>query len=137
MGEEVMANGTGLTILEEAQRATRTERQIDYAHPAINFIRIADFWTDYLKGIGKLEKGAALTAQDIARMMVLFKVARQMQGYKRDTVVDTAGYADCDDRIHEYLADRGYSSELVASMGADEIAELHENLVREYVLGSE
>jgi len=123
----------GESILQEAHRVTREQRQADYAHPAINFIRVADFWTPYLRNIGKLEPGMALTAQDVARMMELFKIARQQQGYKHDTVVDTAGYADCDARINDFYIEKGYSSNAVANMDADEINGLHEAVIREYL----
>jgi len=121
------------SILTEAYSVTRKARQVDYAHPAINFIRVADFWTSYLRGIGKLQGNTALTAQDIARMMELFKVARQMQSYKHDTVVDTAGYADCDARIHDFYKQFDITSDEVAEMNAQQISELHELIIRQHL----
>lgn len=96
------------SILEEAMDVTRNSRQEEYAHPLINFIRTGDFWTTYLRGKGRLADEQWITPVDVAWMMVLMKVARAIETHKHDTVVDTAGYADCIGRIDQYMKELGY-----------------------------
>lgn len=68
----------------------RTDRQHEYGHPKVNFDRIAGLWNAYLAG----RKSGPLVPDDIGCMMILLKVARQMHGYKNDTITDIAGYAE-------------------------------------------
>jgi hypothetical protein len=84
------------SILEEALRITRGPRQSDYGHPRVEHNRIAQYWTTFL--------GCSVTAEQVAMMMVLLKVARQGHRNKRDSLVDIAGYADCCQRILEDCA---------------------------------
>ncbi|WP_280389821.1 DUF6378 domain-containing protein [Nocardia wallacei] len=76
-------------VLREAERLVCGDREGDYGDPTVNLHRIAQYWTDYLYD----KQGDILTAEDVAMMMILMKVARQAAGYKRDSVVDIAGYA--------------------------------------------
>jgi hypothetical protein len=76
-------------VLREAERLVCGDREGDYGDPTVNLHRIAQYWTDYLYD----KQGDILTAEDVALMMILMKVARQAAGYKRDSVVDIAGYA--------------------------------------------
>lgn len=80
------------SILDEAKRITRGDRNYDYGHPAVEHDRIAAYWTTYLNRV--------VRGEDVAMMMVLLKVARMGERYKRDNLVDMAGYADCYQRIH-------------------------------------
>ena len=74
-------------LLESALRAT-TERGVEYGKPEDNFATIARLWRAYL--------GVAVNAQDVAMMMVLFKVARAKSAPGHgDNLVDIAGYAAC------------------------------------------
>ena len=74
-------------LLESALRAT-TERGVEYGKPEDNFSTIARLWRAYL--------GVAVNAQDVAMMMVLFKVARAKSAPGHgDNLVDIAGYAAC------------------------------------------
>lgn len=105
-------------ILEEAMVAVSGERQKNYGSPRKNFERCASLWNAWLKAkyegtvLGQErepDKDAVdiichlpeLTAQDYAAMMRLCKEARLMNGYHRDSVVDIAGYAQCDQRVEE------------------------------------
>jgi Domain of unknown function (DUF6378) len=79
------------TVLEEAGALVdRGEREQEYGTPAESFGRIAGLWSTYL--------GRELTAQDVAAMMILLKVARGLD--KRDTLIDIAGYARCAERLN-------------------------------------
>jgi len=78
------------SILEEALELTRGSRQKDYGHPVENFTKIANLWTAYLEN---KDECVILTPKDVALMMILFKVAREQSGHKRDNLVDIAGYA--------------------------------------------
>lgn len=91
------------SILDEAKQITGHDRMTDYGHPEENFQNIANLWNCYLysktKDLLNLKEHDAsvllelLKADDIAMLMVLFKVARQMNGPKRDNLTDIAGYA--------------------------------------------
>lgn len=77
-----------MSVLQEAEAIVNGARQAAYGPPENCFARIATLWSAYLD--------SPLTASDIARMMILLKVARSMGSpYNRDTAVDIAGYAAC------------------------------------------
>jgi len=88
------------TILSEAERITRSARQEDYGHPLDNLGRTARLWTAYLGD------HCALSPEDVAHMMVLFKLAREMHAHTRDNLVDMCGYVDAAQRIREERARR-------------------------------
>jgi hypothetical protein len=73
------------TIADEALAAVTGPRQRDYAHPKVNFQRIADLWSPVL--------GIDVTPEQVALCMIQVKVARLMNRYTRDSVVDILGYA--------------------------------------------
>jgi len=74
-------------VLKEAIEVINGERQDQYGKPEDSFALIAEFWTSYVKRINR-----DLDAKDIALMMVLFKLAREIYQGKRDNLVDGAGY---------------------------------------------
>lgn len=75
-------------ILDTAKRIVTGDREQQYGSPEDNFTTIAGFWTTYLRH--------DITADDVAMMMVLLKVARIQSGQvKADNYVDLAGYAAC------------------------------------------
>jgi len=88
------------TILQEAQRLVYGDREAAYSHPYTDFTRIASVWSGYLDG-------HPITPSDVAQMMVLLKVCRARVDIvhgrppKRDSLVDTAGYAECASRVAE------------------------------------
>lgn len=74
--------------LRTAETCVCGKREQDYGSPEDNFKKIADLWSAYM--------GQAYTAQDVAMMMALLKVARIKTGTATaDSFVDLAGYAAC------------------------------------------
>lgn len=84
-------------ILQEAEACVCSDRNLSYGEPEDNFAVIADLWTGYLNGLLHTEGGISLCSEEVADMMILFKVARNATAVrrKRDTYVDIAGYAAC------------------------------------------
>lgn len=91
-------------ILEAAERCVCGDRDQQYGSPEASFEAIADLWGSYLwnkhdlghKGLGK----NFISPEDVAAMMVLFKMARVATGsYKADSWIDAAGYAACGGEI--------------------------------------
>ena len=75
-------------LLNKAKEMVCGHREKEYGTPEDNFNRIAAFWTDY--------KGVDFTANDVAMMMSLLKIARIQSGNAtEDSFVDLAGYAAC------------------------------------------
>lgn len=119
------------SILEEALEATRKSRQQAYAHPILNFARIADLWVSLLRMWGVMTPDSKpLTPEHVAQMMVAFKIAREANTHKRDNIVDEAGYTDCVDRIHEALIANGYLGGLedMRQMDFNQLRELYDKL---------
>ena len=85
------------SILEEAQRVTENDRQGTYGHPLPNHERIARLWNARLH-----EKLLApLIPEDVTALMRLVKEARLIESPgHRDSLVDLAGYAHAEHRIH-------------------------------------
>ena len=79
------------SILDTAKRITGGERQEDYGHPADDLERAAQMWTAILGK--KLQPQEKVTAGDIPLCMIAVKLARQVHHYRRDNLVDIAGYA--------------------------------------------
>ena len=82
----------GDNILGEALKIINGHRQDDYGSPEDSFQHIANYWNAYFKQVADYREDG-LTPEDIAIMMVLFKIARLGHGYTRDSVVDICGYA--------------------------------------------
>lgn len=87
------------TILQEADKIAGEDRSRDYGHPLENHQRIADFWNTYLGCV-------CIEPQDVAMMMILLKVAREMNCHKRDNLTDIAGYVKCADMMNEKVDER-------------------------------
>lgn len=84
-------------ILQEADRITAGARQEAYDDPLPSHQRIAALWGEYLDG--KYGQSPPIQAEDVAWMMILLKIARDMHSPSRDSLVDVAGYARCIERI--------------------------------------
>ena len=84
------------TVLQEAQEIIYGDREQTYGHPAKNLNAIAGLWTEYLQSKGD---PVYIDAQDVCMMMILLKVARQGNAFKRDNLVDICGYAALNDRL--------------------------------------
>lgn len=93
------------TILEEAQRLVHGNRGADYGHPAIDFGRTAGMATAMLSE--KLRDGAAITRRDVGMFMILVKLSRLGHRFKRDSVVDIAGYAETIAMVADWEAKHG------------------------------
>lgn len=78
------------SILDEAKRLTSRDRQGNYGHPKDNFRRIADLWNAYL--INRKQPQDPISTEDVAWMMVLLKIGRDLNKPTRDNLVDTLGY---------------------------------------------
>ena len=88
-------------VLKLAEAIIYGDREKTYGHPAKNLLCIADYWNQYLKAklVGTAEM-VALDAADVAKMMVLLKIARlHNRPDHRDSVVDGIGYFALLDRI--------------------------------------
>lgn len=72
-------------ITEEAQRLVQGARQGAYGPPERDFARTAGMLTALL--------GFPVQASTVPLLMICIKLSRQMNGYKRDNLVDIAGYA--------------------------------------------
>ena len=83
----------GPNILQEADSLTSGARQHEYGHPKENFERLAKLWSVTL--------GVELTAHQVVLCLIQLKVCRGIQGYKRDTYVDIAGYARCAEMLED------------------------------------
>ena len=76
------------TVLVDARYAVCGDRDHQYGSPEDSFERIARLWSAYLS--------RPLLTSDVANMMILFKVGRNITGEpKLDNWVDIAGYAAC------------------------------------------
>ena len=74
-------------ILEKARQCVCGDRDMQYGSPEESFKRIADYWSLYID--------KPISPQDVAIMMILFKVAREENKDKADNWIDIAGYAAC------------------------------------------
>lgn len=114
MGYEYLGDGndtaqstsvTRKSILEAAEKCVCGDRDQQYGSPERSFDAIADFWGAYLwnkHNLGKSEGVGVnfISADDVAAMMVLFKIARVATGQnKADNWIDAAGYAACGGEI--------------------------------------
>lgn len=80
-----------IEILEKAAQCVCGRRETDYGSPEDNFTRIAMLWSAY--------KGTEFSAEDVAMMMALLKIARIRAGGTEDSFIDLAGYAACGGEI--------------------------------------
>ena len=72
------------SIASDAVKLINGSRDADYGPPEDALIRVARYWSAHL--------GTAVTASDVAKMMLLLKLARTSKGYKRDSFVDGVAY---------------------------------------------
>ena len=89
------------SILDAARRCVNGGRDHEYGSPEVSFRVIAALWEPYLAE-KCVSPGADVTLnpEDVAAMMVLFKMARVATGAgKADNWIDAAGYAACGGEI--------------------------------------
>lgn len=89
-------SGPTESVLQEAQRLVMGERRQDYGPVSPSFIRIATIWGAILE--------RSVTPEQVALCMIGLKMVRATQGYKRDSIVDIAGYALCVEQVQEEMA---------------------------------
>ena len=106
------------SILNRAIECVCGKREQDYGSPEDNFNRIATYWSAHL--------GMEITAEDVAVMMALLKIARIGTGTASDdSWVDLAGYAACGGEIAAVEADRRKNDDIKQKM-----EEMHERLAQ-------
>ena len=87
-----------MNILKEAEGIIWGDREQTYGHPSKNLDRISILWNTYIEG--KYDNAPFnFTAEDVCWMMVLLKMARQMNAPKRDNLVDAVGYIALIERL--------------------------------------
>lgn len=74
-------------ILHEANDRVSTTACTEYGDPTTNLRRIAVGWSEIV--------GHEVTAERVAMCMIWVKLSRLAHAYKRDSVIDIAGYARC------------------------------------------
>jgi hypothetical protein len=79
----------GESILHEAHRLTHGDRNKDYGHPLDDYSKNAGA----INALFKHKLREDFTAADVALIMVVVKLSRQVNRPKRDNMVDAAGYA--------------------------------------------
>ena len=72
------------TLASEAVSLVTGPRQAAYAHPRVNFARIAALWSPIL--------GITVTPEQVALCSVQIKIAREIHTHRRDNLVDAIGY---------------------------------------------
>ena len=99
-------------ILEAAAKCVNGDRDEQYGNPENSFSRIARLWNAYLFSRKETYEKVhydpvtqgPITAQDVAQMMILFKIARiKREKYHVDNWIDISGYAACGGEIEEML----------------------------------
>ena len=82
-------------ILEEANNIVHGDRNEAYGHPEDNHTTTAILFSHFLKR--KYGKGMGTTplldAEDVCFFNILQKISRAAESYRRDNLVDIAGYA--------------------------------------------
>lgn len=88
-------------ILEAANKIIYGDRENTYGDPGKNLRNIANLWEMYLHGTGALKDDCAgISAEDVALMMVLLKIARLMNSPShKDSLIDICGYAALIERV--------------------------------------
>lgn len=101
MGETDSARITRTDILKAAHKCVCGDRDEQYGSPENSFRVIAKFWESYIAEKCVSNKAEVfILPEDIAAMMVLFKMARVATGAgKSDNWIDAAGYAACGGEI--------------------------------------
>lgn len=93
------SNIRGEKLFDDARKIINGERQDQYGNPENSFPLIAERWTQRLQIRHGLNE--ELSAEDVAFMMVDFKLVREMIQRKRDNTVDAAGYLGIYDDLVE------------------------------------
>lgn len=95
MTDKWVAFGTPDSISQEAHSLVYGDRNKAYGHPHDDYFRTSRLW-EALLGLPE----GTIGPYRAALMMALMKASRAAYQYKRDSLVDLAGYAECAHRIH-------------------------------------
>lgn len=82
-----------MNILEEANRVINGERRQAYGPVKESFERVAKLWS--------VIADKEITSQQVALMMILFKVAREAHSHKSDNLTDIAGYTQLLEKLYD------------------------------------
>lgn len=80
-----------MSILDEAAERVDGSANIEYGPTEEHFESVSIMWTEILKN--KLE--VPISPYDVGLMMASFKLVRLAHAYKRDSLIDAAGYLRC------------------------------------------
>jgi hypothetical protein len=95
-------------LLQRANELISGDRQTDYGNKLQNFSQIAMLWQGTLAT--KLQRGAHITPEDVALLMMQVKIARLAKNPDHeDSILDVAGYAGCYEAVQNERA-RGYGT---------------------------
>ena len=83
-------------VLLEAHKIINGDRQQSYGNPEDTHGVIAELWNGFMRAklsTGVVDYHAMISPKDVALMMVLFKIGRELNGAGcKDNLIDSAGY---------------------------------------------
>lgn len=83
-------------VLLEAHKIINGDRQQSYGNPEDTHRVIAEMWSGFMRAkisTGVIDYHAMISPKDVALMMVLFKIGRELNGAgSADNLIDAAGY---------------------------------------------
>ena len=82
-----------LNVLEEANDIVHGNRNEAYGHPKDNHTTTALFFSHFLQRKYGVGTTPLLDAEDVCFFNILQKISRSAESYRRDNLVDIAGYA--------------------------------------------
>ena len=82
---ERLSDSPRALLLDRAKQIISSDRNSTYGEPEDNLGRIANLWATYLE--------RPISARDVAMLMILVKVAREIHNPHDDNPLDIAGYA--------------------------------------------
>lgn len=92
--KEEMDTPSYTRALDIAEKIVYGDREEAYGNPAVNFERISKIWGVIL--------GREVTTEQVAWMMVGFKMSREVNRSSEENLVDAIGYLLTIDRVREH-----------------------------------
>lgn len=86
MDNENELNSKCSSLLEKAHDIVYKDRAVQYGDFNDHCDLVSELWSNLL--------GANITSKNVAMMMVLFKIAREIKSEKQDNIVDAMGYLE-------------------------------------------
>lgn len=93
--------------LDVVREITSSDRQRDYGHPLLNFLRISLHWN--IEDVGRMRRGIYDTPLQVAKKMYTLKISRDDNQFKEDNHIDVMGYGRAVGRMHALMIGLGYS----------------------------